>query len=98
MQQPTETEPIQERLSNLEREEDKLWRVSLLFLTLLGTALAAAVWEQFTSTMVLILIAAVNLLGSQAAGPPSMLRFAAFLVIGWELGAQIERVSAEVPA
>jgi uncharacterized protein len=40
-------------------------------------------------------VAAVNLLGSQAVGPPSVLRFAAFLVIGWELGAQIEHSAIE---
>lgn len=39
--------------------------------------------------------AAVNLLGSQASGPPALLRFAAFLVIGWELGAQIDRSAVE---
>jgi PAS domain S-box-containing protein len=49
MLRPFDPEQIRNRLSNLEREEDKLWRISLLMLALLGTALLAAVWEQFTS-------------------------------------------------
>jgi PAS domain S-box-containing protein len=42
-----DTEQARQRLINLEREEDKLWRISLLLLALLGTALTAAVWDQF---------------------------------------------------
>jgi PAS domain S-box-containing protein len=44
-----DTEQVHQRLVSLEREEDKLWRISLLLLTLLGTALTAAVWDQFAS-------------------------------------------------
>src|SRR5581483_10805647 len=40
-------EKLSERLVRLEREEGKLWRLSLLFLALLGTALAASSWEKF---------------------------------------------------
>jgi PAS domain S-box-containing protein len=40
---------LRRRLTQMEGEEQKLWRFCLLMLALLGTALAAAVWDQFTS-------------------------------------------------
>ncbi len=49
MPENLDTEQVRQRLITLEREEDKLWRISLLLLTLLGTALTAAVWDQFAA-------------------------------------------------
>ena len=65
---------VAQTLRKLEREEGKLWRVSLFFLALLGTGLAAASWDNLatlpheigrafaaipTGTVVLVLLFAV---------------------------------------
>jgi PAS domain S-box-containing protein len=44
-----DAEQITQRLLTVEREEEKLWRISLLLLTLLGTAFTAAVWDEFST-------------------------------------------------
>jgi len=46
------------RLSHLDREESRLWRIALLFLALLGIGVAAAVWDnlQHISTHLSLLI------------------------------------------
>ncbi|HSJ28062.1 MAG TPA: AbrB family transcriptional regulator [Acidimicrobiia bacterium] len=36
-------------------------------------------------------VGAMNLIGQSAVGPGNVLRFAAFVIIGWELGSQIDR-------
>lgn len=43
------TGEMQEKLRHLEREEGRLWRVSLFFLTLVGTGLAAASWQNLAT-------------------------------------------------
>lgn len=68
----------------------------MLIRTLLAALAGGVVFDRFNVPAgpligAMVGVAAVNLLGSQAVGPPPVLRFAAFLIIGWELGAQIER-------
>lgn len=40
-------------------------------------------------------VAAIGLAGAETDGPGTTLRFAAFVIIGWELGAQIDRGTLE---
>ncbi len=43
-----ESESLASRLEHLEHQESRLWRISLLFVAMLATGLAAASWEQFS--------------------------------------------------
>jgi len=43
----------------------------------------------------MVAVAVVNLAGSETVGPGTALRLAAFMIIGWELGAQIDRSTIE---